>query len=63
VFVNKRTDTLIERQFADKIHKIKAPIVEVSATFVRKSIKNKKNVLPLLPYKVWKFIDEMNFYK
>ncbi|MDO9261792.1 MAG: nicotinic acid mononucleotide adenylyltransferase, partial [Flavobacteriaceae bacterium] len=40
-----------------------APMIQISATEIRKSIKNKKNVLPLLPPKVWKYIDEMNFYK
>ena len=45
------------------IHKIDAPIVEISATFIRKSIKNKKNIRPLLPEKVWEEIDYNNFYK
>ncbi|MDP2089731.1 MAG: nicotinate (nicotinamide) nucleotide adenylyltransferase [Flavobacteriaceae bacterium] len=42
---------------------MEAPIIQISATSIRKSIKNKKNVLPLLPIKVWNYIDEMNFYK
>lgn len=46
-----------------KVHLIDAPIVEISATFIRKSIKENKNVRALLPYKVWKYMDEMNFYK
>ncbi len=46
-----------------KVHFIAAPIVEISSTFVRKSIKNKKNVRPLLPEKVWKYIDHNNLYK
>lgn len=45
------------------IKRIDAPIIQISATEIRKSIKNKKNVLPLLPLKVWNYIDEMNFYK
>ncbi|MGB3774388.1 MAG: nicotinate (nicotinamide) nucleotide adenylyltransferase [Leeuwenhoekiella sp.] len=52
-------------QFAEhpKIHLIEAPIVEISSTFVRKAIKEGKNCQPLLPSKVWKYIDEMQFYK
>jgi nicotinate-nucleotide adenylyltransferase len=46
-----------------KIHFIAAPIVEISATFIRESIKNKKNVQPLLPNKVWEYIDHNNLYK
>ncbi|MDX1762470.1 MAG: nicotinic acid mononucleotide adenylyltransferase, partial [Christiangramia sp.] len=34
-----------------------------SSTFIRKSIKNAKNVRPLLDPKVWEFIDLMNFYR
>ena len=46
-----------------KLHVINAPIVEISATFIRDSIKAKKNVQPLLPHKVWEYIDHNNFYK
>ena len=45
------------------IHVIDAPVVEISSTFIRKSIKNKKNVRPLLPAKVWSYIDHNNLYK
>ncbi len=46
-----------------KVHKIAAPIIEISATAIRKAIHNKQNVQPLLPCKVWEYLDEMNFYK
>ena len=45
------------------IHIVDAPIVEISSTFIRENIKNGKNVRPLLPNKVWKYIDHNNFYK
>ena len=45
-----------------KIHFVQAPIVEISSTFIRKSIKEKINVKPLLLCNVWKYLDEMNFY-
>jgi nicotinate-nucleotide adenylyltransferase len=46
-----------------KIHFIDAPIVEISSTFIRENIKKKKNVQPLLPAKVWEYIDHDNLYK
>lgn len=46
-----------------RIHKINAPIVEISSTFIRENIKNKKNVAALLPQKVWEYLDHNNFYK
>lgn len=54
-----------EHQFTEhpKIHKVEAPIMEISSTFIRKAIKEKKNIKPLLPEHVWNYIDLMNFYK
>ncbi len=46
-----------------KIYRVNAPIIELSSTFIRKSIKEKKNVKPLVTPDVWRFIDEMSFYK
>ena len=45
------------------IHLINAPIMELSSTFIRKSIKEGNNIRPMLPDVVWNYIDEMNFYK
>ncbi|QMU65730.1 MAG: nicotinate-nucleotide adenylyltransferase [Flavobacteriaceae bacterium] len=46
-----------------KIHKVDAPIIEISSTLIRNGIKAKKNVRPMLPKEVWQYIDEMNFYR
>ena len=56
---------LVEHQFKDhqKIISVDAPIMELSSTFIRKSIKDGKNVKPMLPEYVWNYLDEMNFYK
>jgi nicotinate-nucleotide adenylyltransferase len=37
--------------------------MKISASFIRKSIKEKKDVRYLLTEPVWKYVDEMNFYK
>ncbi len=46
-----------------KILKIDAPIMEISATFIRNQHKLGKNIRPMLPDPVWKYMDEMNFYR
>lgn len=46
-----------------KIHLIDAPVVEISSTDIRDNIKKGKNVQPLLPHKVWDYIDHNNFYR
>jgi nicotinate-nucleotide adenylyltransferase len=40
-----------------------APVMRVSSSFIRKAIKNKKDVRYLLTETVFKYVDEMNFYK
>ena len=45
------------------VHHVKAPIIEISATEIRKGIQAKKNIRPLVPENVWQYLDEMNFYK
>ncbi len=46
-----------------RIHVVDAPVVEISSTSIRESIKNKKNVRPMLPEKVWQYVDHNNLYK
>lgn len=55
----------VAHQFKDhpKIHKVDAPIMEISSTFIRREFQNGKNIRSLLPEKVWNYMDEMNFYK
>lgn len=66
VFVYPRiADNEEEIQLLDhpKITRVKAPIMQISSSFIRKSIKKGKNIRPLVPAKVWTYIDEMNFYR
>ncbi|MCK5440938.1 MAG: nicotinate-nucleotide adenylyltransferase [Maribacter sp.] len=55
----------IEHQFKDhiKIRYVDAPIMQISSTFIRNNHKSGKNIKPLLPDAVWKYLDEMNFYR
>jgi len=40
-----------------------APLMEVSSSFIRNAIHEGKDVRHFLPQNVWKYVDEMNFYK
>jgi len=45
------------------VHLVDAPVVEISSTFIRQAIHEKKNVAPLLPQAVWEYVDYNNLYK
>ncbi|MDI9340109.1 MAG: nicotinate (nicotinamide) nucleotide adenylyltransferase [Sediminibacterium sp.] len=45
------------------VHLTEAPLIEISATFIRTAIKEKKDVSFFMSPKVWQYIDEMNFYR
>ena len=55
----------IELKFNDhpRIHRVDAPIMEISSTFIRKNHKEGKNIRPMLPEAVWHYMDQMNFYR
>jgi nicotinate-nucleotide adenylyltransferase len=46
-----------------EIHHLKAPLMEISGTFIRNGIKNGKDMSYFLPPAVWKYIVEMHFYE
>lgn len=45
------------------IHHVSAPVIELSSTFIRESIKDGKNIRPMLNAQVWEYIDHNLFYK
>ncbi len=56
-----KTDILFSQH--PNIQHVEAPIMQISSTFIRNAIAEGKNIIPMLPDAVWKYIDEMNFYK
>ncbi|WEK69244.1 MAG: nicotinate (nicotinamide) nucleotide adenylyltransferase [Candidatus Chryseobacterium colombiense] len=52
-----------EYQKHENISLIKAPIIELSATEIRRMIKENKNVRPMLPPEVFEYLDGSSFYK
>ncbi len=55
----------VKNQFRDhpKVHRVDAPVIQISATHIRDSIREGKSVRSLMPKEVWKYVDEMNFYR
>ncbi len=39
------------------------PLMEISASFIREAIKNRKDIRYMLPRDVYDYLDEMNFYR
>ncbi len=46
-----------------KIKLVDAPVIEISSSFIRKGIKEKKNMRYWMPDKVYEYIKEMHFYE
>lgn len=44
------------------ITRVPAPIIELSATFIREELKAGHNIRPLLSEKVWQYIDKLGLY-
>lgn len=40
-----------------------APVMEISSTFIREALKQKKDVRYYMPASAWAYLDEMNFYR
>ncbi|MDR2962052.1 MAG: nicotinate-nucleotide adenylyltransferase [Bacteroidales bacterium] len=45
------------------IHFVDAPLMEISSSFIRRGIAEKKNIRAFMPDAAWQYLDEMNFYK
>lgn len=65
LFVYPRMNSIQKEQTLvnPNIHKISAPIIEISSTLIRSMIKEHKNVRPMLPPEVFNYIDGSNLYK
>jgi nicotinate-nucleotide adenylyltransferase len=63
VYPRKFQSETVKHNIKGNINKIEAPVIEISSSFIRKAIKEGKNIRPLLPEAVWVYLDEMNFYK
>jgi len=64
IFVYPRPNVSESKLFNHKnVTVVDAPLMEISSTYIRKSIKEGKNIRPLLPEGIWEYIDVENFYR
>ena len=65
IYVYPRVTENEETPFLDhpRVHMTGAPIMEISSTFIRKSVRAGKDIRAMLPEAVWTYLDEMNFYR
>jgi nicotinate-nucleotide adenylyltransferase len=64
LYVYPRPDSDIESfKNHENVSVINAPLMEISSSFIRKSIKENKDIRYFLPLEVYKYIEKMNFYK
>lgn len=64
IYVYPRPDcTESEFDTHPHVHFTEAPLMDISSTFIRNAIKEKKDIRFFLHPKVWEEIDSMNFYK
>ncbi|WP_103326663.1 nicotinate (nicotinamide) nucleotide adenylyltransferase [Bacteroidetes bacterium endosymbiont of Geopemphigus sp.] len=51
------------KEKSSKIRYVKAPLVGISASFIRSCIKEGKNIRPLVPIRVWEYLISHHLYK
>ena len=60
----KPSSTLLDKILAQaELHQVKAPVMDISGTFIRDGIRNGKDMSYFLSAPVWKYIKEMHFYE
>ncbi|MFO7852707.1 MAG: nicotinate (nicotinamide) nucleotide adenylyltransferase [Bacteroidota bacterium] len=42
---------------------VKAPLIDISSTFIRSAIKDGKDIRHFLPPRVWQYVKDMHFYE
>ena len=62
-YVYPRPGYPVDRGRQENLEVVDAPHIEISSSFIRKAIADGKNISHFLPSVVWKYLDEMNFYR
>jgi nicotinate-nucleotide adenylyltransferase len=62
-YVYPRPGFPVQESMDENIRIVDAPQIEISSSFIRKAVAEGKDVRHFLPPRVWKYLDEMNFYR
>jgi nicotinate-nucleotide adenylyltransferase len=63
IIVYKRPGFEVTETYGGKVQVLKAPLLEISSTFIRKQIKEAKSIRYVVPEKVWQYIADNGYYK
>lgn len=65
IYVYPRKESHVIPEYAKRtsVHLTEAPVMEISSTFIRKAIKEKREIKYMLPPSVAEYIKEMHFYE
>lgn len=63
IYPRQDAEINIPQSLRDTIKKVSAPIIEISSTFIRHSIKEGKNVRAFLPPEVFDYIESEDLYR
>ena len=62
-YVYPRPGFPVDVSTQENLEVVDAPLIEISSSFIRKSISEGKDIRHFLPEEVWEYIDKMNFYR
>ncbi len=65
LYVYSRPNYDIPSEFKNhpSVRYFNAPLMEISSSFIRQSIKKNKNIKAFMPQDAWEYLEKMNFYK
>ena len=63
IYPRHEAKVIIPQPHKETVHLVSAPVIEISSTFIRQSIKEGKNVKAFLPPEVYDYIESNNLYK
>ncbi len=56
-------NVVIPEQYRDTIQLVNAPVIEISSTFIRRSIRDGKDMRAFIPPKTYEFLEQHNLYR
>jgi len=63
IYVYPRDKKTIAKNLYDNVTVVDAPFIEISSSFIRRAIKEKKDVRYFMPQNVAEYVREMHFYE